>query len=336
VTALPHDPFDALRLPDGPVAPRAAFAGELRRRLHAALTTQEEQMSTTTAPATETTALPSTLPASRPRLVTPYLVIDGAAAAIDFYVAAFGAVEHHRMVGDDGRVGHAELLIGASRLMLADEYPEHGILGPTSRGGTSVSFTLEVTDVDAMFAEAVRRGAREVRPVADQFYGYRQGTLVDPWGHQWSLSTPVAGTFDDDTYAANSAEQGYEVRQAAGAADPQLKHHEPGDLYYFTLPTTDLERAQRFFSAVLGWRFHDDTSGHASNISAPPGGVQPGSQGAQLWFVVDDIHDAVARVREHGGTASEPVQSESGWSADCTDDQGTAFSISVPAPHYTI
>ena len=109
--------------------------------------------------------------------VTPYLCVDGAAAAIDFYVDAFGAVEHHRMVGDDGRIGHAEIVIGNSRIMLADEYPEAGVLAPTTRGGSSTNFNFATPDaatLDAIFTRALELGATELRPVADQFYGHRQ------------------------------------------------------------------------------------------------------------------------------------------------------------------
>lgn len=282
----------------------------------------------------------TTTPAPQPdamNTVTPYLVVDGAAAAIDFYVAAFGAVEHHRLVGDDGRVGHAELVLGNSRIMLADEYPDVGAISPTARGGSSTSFTLAVPDVDAVFARALSLGATEVRPVADQFYGHRQGTLRDPFGHQWGVSSPIAG-FDDDAYASSSRAAGFEWQQGAAAAgehDHQVKHHDRGDLYYFTLPTADLARAKAFFGAVLGWRFDDPQSGHASNISAPPGGLHPGNAQADLWFAVPDIHAAVATVRELGGTATEPVHYESGWSSECTDDQGARFCLSVPAPQYT-
>jgi predicted enzyme related to lactoylglutathione lyase len=105
------------------------------------------------------------------------------------------------------------------------------------------------------------------------------------------------------------------------------------------LPVHDLARAQVFFTAVLGWQFPDPQQGHIANISAPPGGVATvtgdESTRAQLWFVVDDIHAAVNKVRELGGTASDPVQYDSGWSADCVDDQGTTFNLSVPAAKYT-
>jgi uncharacterized glyoxalase superfamily protein PhnB/predicted enzyme related to lactoylglutathione lyase len=316
------DPFLALTADTAPIQPPAAFAAHLRHQL---ITERETSMSTTTQAAD---------PATITNTVTPYLCVNGAAAAIDFYVAAFGAIEHHRMVGDDGRIGHAEIIIGTSRLMLADEYPEVGVLSPTTRGGTSTNFTLEVADVDSAFATAIARGATELRPVADQFYGYRQGTLIDPFGHQWSLSSPIAG-FTDDSYRANSAAEGYAVQ--APDHGHQVKAHLPGDLYYFTLPVADIAKAQAFFGAVLGWQFDDADSGHANNISAPPGAVNQHSTdaGARLWFVVDDIHATVATVRALGGSSDEPVLYDSGWSADCVDDQGTPFSLSVPAAKYT-
>ncbi len=122
--------------------------------------------------------------------VTPYLIVDDAKAAIDFYTRALGATEKFRMpVGD--RIGHAELTIGDSHIMLADVFPDMGHLSPKSRGGTTVSLLLYVDDVDSAFRKAVEAGAREKRLVEDQFYGDRSGTLTDPFGHQWTLATRV-------------------------------------------------------------------------------------------------------------------------------------------------
>ena len=121
--------------------------------------------------------------------VTPYLIVHDAAKAIDFYQRAFGAVELFRLAGPDGTIGHAEIRIGHSPVMLADGmggYPD-----PLTLGGSSVSFMLYVPDVDAAFARAIAAGATVKRPVADQFYGDRTGTLADPFGHVWSLATHV-------------------------------------------------------------------------------------------------------------------------------------------------
>ncbi len=123
--------------------------------------------------------------------VTPYLIVRGAARAIDFYEKAFGAKELFRMPQPDGRVGHAELQIGDSRIMLADEHPEVGARSPQSVGGSPVTIHLYVDDVDATVAGAVTAGARVTRPVADQFYGDRSGGLTDPFGHVWYVATHV-------------------------------------------------------------------------------------------------------------------------------------------------
>jgi PhnB protein len=125
------------------------------------------------------------------RTATPYLIIKGAAEAIEFYKRVFGATELLRMADPQGRVGHAEIKIGDSVIMLADEQPAMGYRGPRSLGGSSVSILLYLEDVDAVFERAVRAGARAQRPVADQFYGDRSGTLEDPFGHVWTVATHV-------------------------------------------------------------------------------------------------------------------------------------------------
>ena len=121
--------------------------------------------------------------------VTPYLIVGGAARALEFYQRVFGAVEKFRMEGPDGRVGHAEIQIGDSHLMLADEHPERNIRGPLSIGGNAMSLLLYVEDVDTQFQKAIEAGAQEKMPVQDQFYGDRSGTLTDPFGHVWTIAT---------------------------------------------------------------------------------------------------------------------------------------------------
>ena len=120
---------------------------------------------------------------------TPYLIVKGAARAIDFYKKAFGARELMRLAEPGGRVGHAEIQIGDSPIMLADEFPEMGILGPQSLGGSPVSILLYVEGVDTRFSQAIAAGAKVRRPVKDQFYGDRSGTLADPFGHVWTIAT---------------------------------------------------------------------------------------------------------------------------------------------------
>src|SRR5215831_3255117 len=120
---------------------------------------------------------------------TPYLIISGASDAIEFYKKAFDATERMRFPTPDGKVGHAEIRIGDSPIMLADEYPGQGYLSPKSRGGSSVSIMLYVPDSDVVFNRAVAAGASVKQDVKDQFYGDRSGTLEDPFGHVWTIST---------------------------------------------------------------------------------------------------------------------------------------------------
>jgi PhnB protein len=122
---------------------------------------------------------------------TPYLVVRGAAAAIDFYKKAFGAKEVMRMPGPDGRIGHADVRIGGGHVMLADESPEMGHRSPGSLGGSPVSLVLYVENADEVVQRAVGAGAKVTRPVKDEFYGDRAGTLTDPFGHIWHVMTHV-------------------------------------------------------------------------------------------------------------------------------------------------
>nr|WP_298727884.1 VOC family protein [uncultured Steroidobacter sp.] len=119
--------------------------------------------------------------------VYAYLRVHDTKAAIDFYARAFGAKELFRLVEPSGKVGHAELKLGPVTIMLSDEYPEIGIRGPRSIGGTSVSIHIHASDVDRLFEQAVAAGATVVRPLQNQFYGERSGTVRDPFGHEWLL-----------------------------------------------------------------------------------------------------------------------------------------------------
>jgi PhnB protein len=121
--------------------------------------------------------------------ITPYLSVTGATAAIEFYKKAFGAREVLKLAQPDGRVGHAELQIGESRIMLADEFPQMEFRSPSAIGGTPVHLHMYVENVDAVVNQAVAAGAKLLRPVQDQFYGDRLGTVADPYGHVWHVST---------------------------------------------------------------------------------------------------------------------------------------------------
>ncbi|PWT90292.1 MAG: glyoxalase [Blastocatellia bacterium] len=123
--------------------------------------------------------------------VTPYLIIHGAANAITYYKKAFGATELFRMEDNKGKIGHAELKIGDSPIMLADEQPEMGYKGPQASAGTPVSLMIYVENVDKIYNQAIAAGGKELKALQDQFYGDRSGTLKDPFGHVWTVATHI-------------------------------------------------------------------------------------------------------------------------------------------------
>ena len=146
--------------------------------------------------------------------VTPYLVIKNAAAAIEFYKKAFGAVELFRMPAPGSKIRHAEIKIGDSPVMLADEYPDMGFKGPESFGGTPVSLMIYVDDVDKIYPQAIAAGGKELRPLQNQFYGDRSGTLIDPFGHVWMIGTHVEDISEEEL--AKRAEAAMKEHGAAG------------------------------------------------------------------------------------------------------------------------
>jgi PhnB protein len=197
--------FDGLRLRDDPLAPSRQFAESLRARLEHALSANPDvplisllpkgrtTMNTQTAN-TQTATTQTRTPAGH-HVVTAYLCCRGAADALAFYTNVFDAVEVGQRYVDqaDGLIGHAEFVIGDTHLMISDEYPDYAAVSPETLGGSSVMFTLYVNDVDAVFARAVNAGARGLRQPEDQPYGARMGSLLDPWGHRWSIQTITDG-----------------------------------------------------------------------------------------------------------------------------------------------
>ena len=153
--------------------------------------------------------------------LTPVLTVAGGAAAIDFYTKAFGAKVLMRMDGPGGSVGHAELQIGDSRLMMADEYPTMGSYGPKHYGGSPQSLNLYVADVDAVVARAVAAGATVKRPVTDQFYGERSGSVVDPFGHTWHVGTHIEDVPPDEMQ--RRAEEWARRTRCSGVIGPTCK-----------------------------------------------------------------------------------------------------------------
>ncbi len=286
------DPLNTLREPITPVDPDPAFAAELRSRLDRALLAQGAPMTTTVETAQHTLGC--------------YLAVNDARNTLDFYERAFGARRRGEpIVMEDGRIGHAELTIGDSVLMLADEFPEIDMLSPQTRGGASQSLYLRVPEpdaVDATVRDAVEAGARLERAAADYDYG-RNAVVVDPSGHRWMISSSPAAT-------------------------PTPRH---GDLAYLTHAVADTERARAFYGAVLGWRFSPGRVEDGWHIEGtyPPAGMHGGEgrAGIEPVYQVDDLTAALDAVRDHGGQAGEPQQQPYGRIAECVDDQGIRFQL---------
>jgi uncharacterized glyoxalase superfamily protein PhnB len=294
------DPLNRLRAPITPVDPDPAFAAELRSRLERALLASEGEPVT----ATVDTA------ASAQHTLSSYLAVTDARRALEFYEQAFGARRRgDPYVMDDGRIGHAEVIIGDSVLMLADEYPEIDLLSPLTRGGPSQSLYLRVPApdaVDATVRSAVDAGAVLARPAADHDYG-RNAVVVDPSGHRWMIASAPA---------------------PPPAATPVSRH---GDLAYLTHAVADSARARAFYGAVLGWRFRPGSveDGWQIEGTSPPAGLHGGAArpGLEPVYQVDDLPAALRAVRERGGRADEPQPQPYGLLANCTDDQGSRFAL---------
>lgn len=323
---MPSDPFEALRQPAVPVAPAASFARELRTRI-------EEELGMSTITPTTSTATATTPVAGQPS-VSVYLCASDAAAAIEFYREAFGAVEVLRMTADDGRVGHAELAIEGTTIMLADEYPELGVFSPQTLGGSPVTLHLHVADVDAVYARAVAAGASSERPPADQFHGHRNATVRDPAGHRWTLSQPI-----EEVSAEELADRapGYTVEATTAAVRRPV-----GELGYFTLSSPDVERAVAFYGALFGWSFGPVGPGNAGQLYSHvdntkiPFGIHSATtdESPHHYYRVEDLAAMTARVRELGGEVLELSEHASGGNARCVDDQGAEFDLWQPAPGY--
>lgn len=325
-----NDPMDALRLPVVPIAPRPGFAADLRAQVQRWLGGDDD-------PAAATEVRP----------IIPYLSVRGARDAIGWYVEVFGAtVEGDPILEPDGRIGHAELAIGGAHLYLADEFPEIDTVSPLTRGGPSLQLQLVVDDCDATFARAVGAGATARREPADQFYGARAAAVRDPWGHDWQLHQPLEA-ITRERLAENAAELGLAVATVdlgsrggeppAPAPQGQRPAGRVGDVGYWTLDVPDPDVSAGFFRELFGWTIEqgDLPAGrHIADVT-PPGGIHGGrAPGATLYFRVEDLGAAVARVRALGGEVREVADYETGGGARCLDPQGVPFDLWKPAPGY--
>lgn len=289
-------PFDELRAEIVPVDPDPAFATALRARLERAVLDPRSEPSMTATTATR--PAPTTV---RLHTLTPYLRVLDSRAAVDFYVAAFGATRRGEpYLREDGHIAHVEVAIGDSVLMMADSNPEIDIVSPAERGGPSGSVRIEVPDPDVAFAAAVAAGATVERPVGAEPYG-RGGVVLDPSGNRLMIvAAPPAAT---------------------GA----------GDLVYASMWVRDADRAARFFAAVLGWEFVPNHDGRGYQVTSIDGhlGVYPttGTPSLYCCYAVDDAEATVAAVRAGGGTATDAQAGPYGMLAECVDDQGIPFAV---------
>lgn len=262
--------------------------------------------------------------------LSPYLAVHDGAAALDWYRDVLGAIETTRFEGDDGRIGHAEIIIGGARMMLADEFPEAGVHGPRHYGGTAVMLHLEVVDVDHTFERAVAAGADAQRPPADQGHGNRNATIVDPFGHRWMLSQAI-----DPARTAEAAEEG---GSGGDGGDWKVTGRRPVEPGYITMRTTDLEQARAFFGSLFDWEVHSghlEDGGHIANTRFPMGFLAGDAEpGAMVLFRVDDIEPYARRIEELGGRVLSRNTYPSGGNAECVDDQGFRFNLFQPAPGY--
>jgi len=316
----PTDPFDQLaQTADHVVDP--VFAARLRARVQRALGAVPERI-TIDLVARTTTGASSTAQPNRSthmsQVITPYLCVHDANAALDWYREFFEAGVAN-VIPWEGRVGHAEVDVAGAVFYLSDEAPQLGVVAPTRDGSqSSVSVVIQVAAVEEFVARAERGGAVVQRPI-EEGHGTRSAWIVDPFGHRWNVGTPV---YDAEQIAARRA---------------------PSEPYYMTITTADVERGAAFYGAVLGWELVDQDNGgrHVVNTEMPiglratenpHGDTEPGE--IQMWFTVRDFDDAVERVQAAGGTVVDLNAWDSGREAICEDDQGVTFKLSEPAPGY--
>ncbi|HSL75121.1 MAG TPA: VOC family protein [Ilumatobacteraceae bacterium] len=296
------------------------FAARLRARVERALGTSAEHVTIRLVERDRVAANPREPERNHPmaQVITPYLCVHDATAAIEWYRQHFGATVRN-VIPWEGRVGHAEIDVAGAVFYLSDEAPALGVRAPERDGShTSVSIVLQVAAVEEFVARAVDGGAIVQRPI-EEAHGSRNAWLVDPFGHRWNIATP---TYSPEEIAARRA---------------------PSEPYYMTLTTADVDRAAVFYGAVLGWQSEPQANGgrHVTNTEMPIGlrpennpfgRTEPGQ--IEMWFTVRDFDDAVERVRVAGGTVVELNSWDSGREAICEDDQGVVFKLSEPAPGY--
>jgi len=320
------DPFEVLRAPIEPVMPDIDFANRLRARIERALTLPkgvtvsdldldldlEQPMESGVAARAGVGQAGD--PLIRHAVITPYLSVDGAAEAVEWYAAAFGAVPRSEpIIMPDGRVGHAEIVIGGALIMLADAFPEIGFLAPSEGHPGSVTLHLAVDDVEGVIGRAVSVGAELVGPVREADYG-KSGSIRDPFGHKWQIfSYPVTPNGHEQT------------------ATWEPRH---GDIGYVSLWVHDTPTTASFFSSVLGWQYAPASGPQGRRVEGLSlhHGIWGEEDRSNLFccYAVEDVDAAAERVRAAGGTASEPQLEPYGRLSECVDTGGVRFAIYQP------
>jgi PhnB protein len=295
--------------------PDEGFKTRLRAELlestgaaHTSRIAEEDQQTRREAMTTSATQAP--MPVSA---VTAYLCCRNAAAAIDFYKRAFGARETMRLTEPGGRIGHAQMLIGNTMVMLGDEYPEYGIKGPESLGGSPVRMHLYVDDVDAVAAQAVEAGARLISPIADQFYGDRSGRLADPFGHLWILATHVEDVTAEemqhrlDAMVAESAPEIKPIPEGFHTVTPYLQVDGAARLIEFLQDAFGADQIRKV-PMPDGTIMHAELRVGDSMIELGDAGGQHKAMPASIHLYVDDADAVYERaVRAGGVSVHEPV-----------------------------
>lgn len=313
-----NDPFTALAADDVPAAPDPAFARRLRTRLERGLDLPEGvTMSTDVFPepvdAAQSVDVAESRSAATPSVVErpgalPYLTVADPGAAIEWYTEHLGArLRGEPIVMDDGKIGHAEILIGGGVIYLAGEFAELGLKAPAPQS-ISVSLMLPVPDTDAAVRRAAAGGATVQR---EPYEGHRSrtGSIIDPFGHRWMLTGP-------SLLPAPERNPVDGIRR--------------GDLGYCSLWTTDVDRAARFYNSVLGWEFDSET-GQVTNLAHRLGIFSvPGNPTMLCAYAVDDLDKARADIAAAGGSTGKVQQLPFGELLDAVDNQGVAFAVYRP------